>query len=439
MDARGSMAQSAQAAAATTAGTESAEAVASAAQRAGIETEATGAAVSAEAGTGTGIAEAAAAAQRAGIETGTTGAAASAEAGTGTGIAEAAAAVPPRMETGTEAEAAASAEPGTGTVGGPGEGGPPPKRPTLHGEFARVARTRPDWLYGLLCSWGFGYGFLAYLVLFTHPDLKNNPNPTVVLVVLSAIADGSLTNQLAAEPEWAAGLLRSGEDPARILRVRNLMLFLCELFFVCTVVALVARLGHSDSWIPRALPELAVLPLAPIAIGNISSVLVPTPFMRLSRRFQAPGTWLRWSIYVTIPFVLSSLSLALYWLPSKLEARYENKVLSRVGSLKHITVTLASATHVYVTVWLVLTPLLLLAIWLFSLRMADGLARMRRHGLARLMDRHTELACSLPDLSLYQSACQLPERVREIPSDLRAEFKTIGSELLEASTTFSRL
>jgi hypothetical protein len=329
-----------------------------------------------------------------------------------------------------DATAAAAAMAGTAV---------PPTRPTLHGEFARVVRTRPDWLYGLLCSWGFGYGFLAYIVLFTHPDLKHDPMPTAVLVVLSAIADGSLTNQLAAEPEWAAALLRGGEDPGRILRVRNLMLVLCELFFVCTVVALIARLGHSDAWIPRALPELAVLPLAPIAIGNLTSVLVPTPFMRLSCRFQAPGTWVRWAIYVTIPFVLSSVSLALYWLPSRVEAHYQQRVLDRVGSLKHLTVTLTSATHVYVTIWLVLIPLWQLAIWLFSLRLADSLARMRRHGLARLMDRHTELAGSLPTLSLYDSARQLPVRCREIPTDLRAELRLISSELLEASTTFSRL
>jgi hypothetical protein len=315
----------------------------------------------------------------------------------------------------------------------------PLRRPTVHGEFARVVRTRPDWLYGLLCSWGFGYGFLAYIVLFTHPNLTHNPMPTAVLVVLSAIADGSLTNQLAAEPQWAAALLRGGEDPARILRVRNLMLVLCELFFVCTIVALVSWLGHSDSWIPRALPELAVLPLAPIAIGNLTSVLVPTPFMRLSSRFQAPGTWVRWAIYVTIPFVLSSLSLALYWLPSRLESRYERRVLERVGAFKHITVTISSATHVYVTIWLVIIPIWQLAIWLLSLRLADGLARMRRHGLARLMDKHTELAEALPPLSLYQATRQVPTRCREIPTDLRAELKLIGSELLEASTTLSRL
>lgn len=191
-----------------------------------------------------------------------------------------------------------------------------PKRPTVFGEFVRVARIRPDWLYGMLCSWGIGYGFLAYLVLFTHPNLKGDPRTTVALVVLTAIADGSLTNQLAAEPEWSAALLRSGEDPARILRVRNLMLLVCELFYVASVVALIAWLGHTDAWIPRALPQLAVLPLAPIAIGNLSSVLVPTPFMRLNRRFQAPGTWIRWALYIAIPLMLSTYSLALFWLPS---------------------------------------------------------------------------------------------------------------------------
>ena len=314
-----------------------------------------------------------------------------------------------------------------------------PKRPTLHGEFWRVVCTRPDWLFGLLSSWGLGYGILAYIVLFTHPDLTHDPKPTVVLVVLNAIADGSLTNQLAAEPEWAAALLRSGEDPARILRIRNLLLYIIELFFVCTVVALVARLGHADAWIPRALPQLAVLPLAPIAIGNLSSVLVPTPFMRLRHRFQAPGTWVRWAVYVAIPFALSSVSLAIYWLPSKLEAHYEPKVLRAVGSFRHVTVTLASATHVYVAIWLVLMPLWLLIVWLLSLRIADALARMRRHGLARLMERHVSLAGSLPDLSLYRAARQLPERCREIPTDLRGELKLISSELLEASTTLTRL
>jgi hypothetical protein len=316
---------------------------------------------------------------------------------------------------------------------------PLPKRPTLLGEFARVVRTRPDWLYGMLCSWGIGYGFLAYLVLFTHPNLTGDPTTVVVLIVLTAIADGSLTNQLAAEPEWSAALLRSGEDPARILRVRNVMLLLCELLYVASVVALIAWLGHTDAWIPRALPQLAVLPLAPIALGNLSSVLVPTPFMRLNRRFQAPGTWVRWAVYVAIPLMLSTYSLALYWLPSRVEHHFEPKVLKRVAALKHLTITQSSATHVYVAIWLVVIPLWQLAVWLFALRLADALARMRRHGLARLMDRHVELAGGLPPLSLYQSVRALPVRFREIPTDLRAELKLIRSELLEASTTLSRL
>jgi hypothetical protein len=319
------------------------------------------------------------------------------------------------------------------------QGAAAPKRPTLHGEFARVARTRPDWLYGMLCSWGLGYAFLAYLVLFDHENLKSDPKTTVVLVVLTAIADGSLTNQLAAEPEWSAALLRSGEDPARILRVRNLMLLLCELGYVASVVALVAWLGRTDAWIARALPQLAVLPLAPIALGNLSSVLVPTPFMRLSRRFQAPGTWIRWALYVAIPLMLSTYSLALYWLPTRVEQHFEPKVLHRVSDLKHITITQASATHVYVTIWLVVIPLWQLAVWLIALKLADLLARMRRHGLARLMDRHVELAGNLSPLTLYQSVRALPARFREIPTDLRAELRLIGSELLEASTTLSRL
>ena len=221
--------------------------------------------------------------------------------------------------------------------------------------------------------------------------------------------------------------------------VRNVMLLLCELLYVASVVALIAWLGHTDAWIPRALPQLAVLPLAPIALGNLSSVLVPTPFMRLNRRFQAPGTWVRWAVYVAIPLMLSTYSLALYWLPSRVEHHFEPKVLKRVAALKHLTITQSSATHVYVAIWLVVIPLWQLAVWLFALRLADALARMRRHGLARLMDRHVELAGGLPPLSLYQSVRALPVRFREIPTDLRAELKLIRSELLEASTTLSRL
>jgi hypothetical protein len=114
-------------------------------------------------------------------------------------------------------------------------------------------------------------------------------------------------------------------------------------------------------------------------------------------------------------------------------------VLDRVGTLKHVTVTVASATNVYVTIWLVIMPLWQVAVWFLSLRLADTMARMRRHGLARLMDRHTDLAGSLPDITLVQATRQLPRRCREIPTDLRAELKLIRAELLEATTTLSRL
>src|ERR1700738_942494 len=34
----------------------------------------------------------------------------------------------------------------------------PPPRITFFGELTRLLRTRPDWLYGLLYSWIFGFG-----------------------------------------------------------------------------------------------------------------------------------------------------------------------------------------------------------------------------------------------------------------------------------------
>src|SRR5882672_10126702 len=119
---------------------------------------------------------------------------------------------------------------------------PPPAGPpvpvTLLGELVRVLRTRPDWLYGMLCSWLLGLGTYAFLVVFTHPDLTQPMNAVLIPVILTAVADGSLTNQLAAEPRWAADVLRSGTDPGRILLVRNILLVLWELLFVGLVVAL---------------------------------------------------------------------------------------------------------------------------------------------------------------------------------------------------------
>ncbi len=317
--------------------------------------------------------------------------------------------------------------------------GPAPHRVTFHGEFGRVLRTRPDWLYGMLCSWLLGLGTWGFLLLCTRPNLADPMNAVIVPVILTAVADGSLTNQLAAEPRWAAALLRSGADPGRILLVRNIVLAVCELLFVALVVGLTVWVGHAGAWVRPALPQLAVLPLASIAIGNLASVLVPCPFMRMSKRFQAVGTWARWSIYVAIPFALSSVAAAMWALPEYLEGRWEPRVVDRVVDLKHHAPTLQHATHAYIMTWVIVLPLWHLAVWAVSLRLAQALARVRRHNLVRLMDRHLQLTTKLPDLSLTAAARQLPARVREIPSDLRGELSTIGSEIMEATTTVARL
>jgi hypothetical protein len=317
----------------------------------------------------------------------------------------------------------------------PGE----PLRVTFFNEFARVLRTRPDWLYGMLCSWLLGFGTFAFLVVFTHPDLTKPLNAVIVPVVLTAVADGSLTNQLAAEPQWAAGLLRSGTDPGRILLARNILLALWELVFVAMVVGLTVWLGHGGAWVRSSLPQLAVLPLASIAIGNLASVLVPCPFMRMSKRFQAVGTWARWTIYIAVPFALSSVAAAMWALPTYIEGRWEPRAIVHAVRAAPHTITVAHATRTYIMVWVIVIPLWHLTVWLASLKLAQALARVRRHGLVRLMDRHDELTARLPDLSLRAAARQLPARIREIPKDLRGELSLLGSELLEASTTVTRL
>jgi hypothetical protein len=310
---------------------------------------------------------------------------------------------------------------------------------TVLNEFARVLRTRPDWLYGMLTSWVLGFGTFAFLMVFTKPDLANPMNPLVVPVILTAVADGSLTNQLAAEPRWVAGLLRAGADPGRILLARNIFLALWELFFVGIVVAITVAIGDSSEWVVAALPQLVVLPIASIAIGNLASVLVPTPFMRMSKRLQAVGTWARWIIYIAIPWGLSSIALAMWALPVYLEGRWEPRIVTRVLYVHHYTITVQHATSLYFTIWLVIIPLWHLTIWLLSLRVAQAAARVRRHGLAHLMEKHVLLTTRLPDLSLVAAARQLPARVREIPRDLRGELSLLSSELVEASTTMTRL
>jgi len=347
-----------------------------------------------------------------------------------------------------------------------------PARITFFNEFARVLRTRPDWLYGMLCSWLLGFGTFAFLVVFTHPDLTKPLNAVIVPVVLTAVADGSLTNQLAAEPQWVSGLLRSGTDPGRILLARNILLALWELLFVAMVVGLTVWLGHSGAWVRSALPQLAVLPLASIAVGNLASVLVPCPFMRMSKRFQATGTWARWTIYIAVPFALSSVAAAMWALPTYLEGRWEPRTVAHaprtvaqsitahpITSLTshpiaahpiaahpiaahpvtaHV-LTIPHASRSYVMIWVIVIPLWNLTVWLASLKLAQALARVRRHRLVRLMDKHGELTARLPDLSLRAAARQLPARIREIPADLRGELSMLGSELREAGGTITRL
>lgn len=317
--------------------------------------------------------------------------------------------------------------------------GPRSHRVTVFNELVRVLRTRPDWLYGMLASWLLGLGTFAFLIVFTKPNLANPMNPVVVPVILTAVADGSLTNQLAAEPRWAADLLRSGADPGRILLARNLLLAAWELLFVALVVALTVRIGHSSAWVRPALPQLAVLPIASIAIGNLASVLMPCPFMRMSKRFQAVGTWARWTIYIAIPWGLSSVALAMWALPVYLEGRWEPRVVTHVMGLKHYAPTVQHVTHTYFVIWLVIIPLWHLTVWLMSLRLAQTLARIRRQGLIRLMERHLDLTARLPDVSLLAAARQLPSRIREIPKDLRGELSQLSAGLLEATSTAARL
>jgi hypothetical protein len=314
-----------------------------------------------------------------------------------------------------------------------------PHRVTFLTEFIRVLRMRPDWLYGMLTSWLLGLGTYAFLMVCTKPDLSNPMNSLVVPVILTAVADGSLTNQLAAEPRWVADLLRAGTDPGRILLARNIVLAVWELFFVGVVVAITVGLGNSSAWVRPALPQLAVLPIASIAIGNLASVLVPSPFMQMSKRFQAVNTWARWAIYLAIPWALSSVALAMWALPVYLERRWQPRVVTHVVGLRHAPAIVQTATHPYFVIWIVAIPLWHLTVWLFSIRAAQAFARVRRHSLVRLMDRHAELTARLPDLSLAASARQLPTRIREIPKDLRAELSLLSSEILEATTTATRL
>jgi hypothetical protein len=295
---------------------------------------------------------------------------------------------------------------------------------TLPREFIRVLRIWPDWLFGLFTSMGIGLATGAFLYWDPIPGGQvRTPLPLVVTIVLTAVADASLTNQLAAEPDWAVRVLAAGGDPARMLRVRNQLLYLLEVGFAFAVGGLVVLLTKQHHWVGRNWPIIAELPLAPIAAGNLASVLFPCPFMRLRHRLQATSTWPRWGAYIGIPFALTSLGTLMVM---AVPAYVENQVEHAVTKMHHRPSWL-TADNVHFAAWLVVVPLLNLAVWALALKTADTLARLRRDHLVDLMTKHTTLTKGFDDLSLWQAIKALPGNLREIP----AEFRTAATAEIE--------
>jgi hypothetical protein len=107
----------------------------------------------------------------------------------------------------------------------------PAPKVTLPRELVRVLRVWPDWLFGMFASMGLGLATGAFLYWDPIGTRVRDPLTLIVTTVLTAAADASLTNQLAAEPEWAIRILSSGGDPARMLRVRNQLLYIFEAGF----------------------------------------------------------------------------------------------------------------------------------------------------------------------------------------------------------------
>ena len=304
----------------------------------------------------------------------------------------------------------------TDAVATGGHGGTEPAQApkvTLPREFFRVLRVWPDWLFGMFASMlmGLGTGALLY-----YGGVRNALTLTVT-TVLTAVADASLTNQLAAEPEWAIRVLSQGGDPARILRVRNQVLYIFEVGFAFGAAALVLLVtkNQGQHWIKHNWPIIAELPLAPIAAGNIASVLFPCPFMRLRHRLQATTTWPRWGAYMGIPFALTSLgTLCVMAFPAYIEHQVEQhaaRMHHRPGWL--------STDNIHYATWLVAVPILNLAIWAIALKTADSLAHLRRHHLITLMRKHLSLTQDLDDLSLWGSVKALPANLKAIPSEVR--------------------
>jgi hypothetical protein len=303
---------------------------------------------------------------------------------------------------------------------------------TLPRELIRVLRVWPDWLFGMLASMGLGLATGAFLYWDPFSGRVRDPLTLIVTTVLTAVADASLTNQLAAEPEWAIKVLSHGGDPARMLRVRNQLLYLFEAGFAFGVAGLVILLTKDHHWVKHNWPIIAELPLAPIAAGNLASVLFPCPFMRLRHRLQAISTWPRWGAYIGIPFALTSLGTATVM---GFPAWIEQQVKHSAGRMHHRPTWLTN-DNIHFATWLVAVPLLNLLIWAIALKAADSLAHVRRHHLVSLIRKHFALAQDMDDLSLWEAVKALPDNLKEIPGEVRAaaaaeieEVREVGGHL----------
>ncbi|WP_194899272.1 hypothetical protein [Catenulispora pinisilvae] len=291
----------------------------------------------------------------------------------------------------------------------------PAPKVTLPRELFRVLRVWPDWLFGMFASMGLGLATGAFLYWDPFSGRVRDPLTLIVTIVLTAAADASLTNQLAAEPEWAIRVLTGGGDPARMLRVRNQVLYIFEAGFAFGVAALVIVLTKDHHWVKHNWPIIAELPLAPIAAGNLASVLFPCPFMRLRHRLQATTTWPRWGAYIGIPFALTSLGTAtVMGFPAWMEQQVKHS-----AAKMHHRPSWLTADNIHYATWLIAVPVLNLLIWAIALKAADSLAHLRRHQLVTLMRKHTELAQDMDDISLWEAVRALPANLKQIPSEVR--------------------
>lgn len=302
-------------------------------------------------------------------------------------------------------------------------GTPLPPKVTLPRELIRILRVWPDWLVGMFASMSIGLATGAFMYWNSVAHTRD-PKTLIVATVLTAVADASLTNQLAAEPAWAIKVLGAGGDPARMLRVRNQLLYACEVGFAFAVAGTVVFLTKDHHWVKNNWPLIAELPLAPIAAGNLASVLFPCPFMRLRHRLQATTTWPRWIAYISIPFALTSLgTLMVVVFPAYVENRVQN-----AANTMHHRPSWATYDNIHYGTWLVAVPILNLAAWAVALRTADGIARLRRQHLVDLLTKHTALVDGFDgDVGLWRAVRLVPTNLRAIPADVR----TAASEEIE--------